>query len=65
MADTKRRVGAPVRDRPLLRRRHGPGVRRWPVTGLNAGVELAPDVHITIPLAVLRAMATLGEAILR
>ena len=33
-----------------------------PFTGLNVGVELAPDVHITIPLAVLRAKATLGEA---
>jgi len=35
-----------------------------PFTGLNVGVELAPDVHITIPLAVLSAMATPGEAIL-
>jgi hypothetical protein len=35
-----------------------------PFTGLDVGVDLAPDARTTIPLTVLRAMATLGEAIL-
>lgn len=35
-----------------------------PFAGLDVGADLAPDARTTIPLAVLRAMATLGKAIL-
>ena len=35
-----------------------------PFAGLRVGAGTAPDARTTIPLAVLRAMATLGEAIL-
>ncbi|MGH3673701.1 MAG: hypothetical protein ACRDSH_24235 [Pseudonocardiaceae bacterium] len=34
-----------------------------PFTGLNVGADLAPDSRTTVPLTVLRAMTTLGEAI--
>lgn len=36
-----------------------------PLAGLDVGADLASGARTTIPLTVLRAMATLGEAILR